>query len=185
MGKTRPLIIIVVGHTAAKPGALAVAPLSIHEYKYNSNLANMIANEIHKSFEFVVMFRDGLTIEETYQKVGKLSPDACIELHFNSSANPNAFGTETLCGEKGVPFATMIQTAMCDALRRTDKGNRGVKVLRTNADRGFASVSRLRVPSVIVEPFFGSSQSDAELGLRSKQVIAEAIHKALDVWFYE
>ncbi len=182
MGKTKPLISIVVGHTAAKPGALAVAPLSIHEYDYNKSLAAILAESIRQSFEFMVTYRDGMTIEETYQKVGKLSPDANIELHFNSTSGPEAYGTETLCGEKDVPFAAMIQKAMCDGLSRTGHGNRGVKILKTKDDRGYTSVSSLRVPSVITEPFFGSNPDDSALGLKSKQVIADAIHKALCIW---
>ncbi len=183
MGKQKPLIVLVVGHTAQRPGAFAVPPISIHEYTYNKSLAAIIAEAIRPNFEFVVIYRDGMTIVETYQKIGKLKPDANIELHFNSTDNEMAFGTETLCSEKDVPFAMMIQTALCDGLKRT-KGNRGVKVLKTKEDRGFMSVSLLRVPSVIIEPFFGSSPSDAALGLKSMQVIADSINKALNVWFH-
>jgi N-acetylmuramoyl-L-alanine amidase len=182
MGK-RPLITITVGHTIERPGALAVSPLSCHEFEYNKHLATIIAEAIGPDFVHIILFRGPMGIEEVYRRIGNLSPDANIELHFNSASAVEAYGTETLCSEKDVPFATMVQTALCEALGRDVKGNRGVKVLRSPDDRGYISVSRLRVPSIIIEPFFGSNTKDAELGKKGHHLIAGAIKKALDVWF--
>lgn len=179
----RHKITLVVGHQRMRPGAWAVAPLSCHEYEYNTHLAAVIAQEIQDDFDFAVVFRDGMSIDETYKKVESLQPSANIELHFNSVGWPETYGTETLCSERDVAFATMVQTAMCETLGRDKKGNRGVKILRSPDDRGYGSVSKLDVPNIIIEPFFGSNKTDAELGRRGQQLIALAIKKALSVWF--
>lgn len=179
----RPLITICVGHTALKPGALAASPLSIHEYEYNSRLASVIFQRIKFDFDSIIVFRDGLTVAETYEGIEMMKPAGNIELHFNSALNSMARGTETLCVSRWQPYAGMIQAALCSGLDRTKWLNRGVKVLKTPDDRGFGSCSQLDVPNVIIEPFFGSSPIDAELGLKSMDVIAESLHKALQVYF--
>lgn len=180
----RPLITICVGHSRSKPGAKAVPPLSVHEYEYNCTLAIEIELILAPKFRVYVAFRDGLSITQTYNEIEKLKPDANIELHFNSAADPKAKGTETLCNENSVAFAKMIQAAICAQLGRPKELDRGVKVLRSSQDRGYSSVSRLNVPNVLIEPFFGSNKDDAELGLNKVQNIAEGVYKALDTWFY-
>lgn len=182
MGK-RPLITICVGHSAAKPGAKAVGPLSIHEYEYNSNLASVIFQRINLDFDSVIVFRDGLTIEETYLGIEAMNPDANIELHFNAALNQFARGSEVLCVDKWFSFATMLNTGICEALNREPRLNRGVKVVFKPDERGFGSCSKLNVPNALIEPFFGSSPIDAELGLKSMSNIAEGIHKALQSYF--
>jgi len=182
MGK-RPLITICVGHTAARPGAKAVSPLFIHEYEYNLDLAAIIHKTIFFDFDCEIILRNGLLLDQVYRLIENMKPVGNIELHFNSTNNPMAYGTETLCIDRWLPYASMIQAALCDSLGREGRGNRGVKVLKTKDDRGFGSVSKLNVPNALIEPFFGSSPSDAELGLNSRGKIAEAIHRALQVYF--
>lgn len=172
-----------MGHSAARPGAKAVAPLSIYEYEYNKVLASEIFRHIHTDFDSIIVYRDGLSIEETYAGIESMNPDGNIELHFNSALNSMARGTETLCIDRWIPYATMLQTAICQALNRDPRLNRGVKVLKTPEDRGFGSCSKLDVPNALIEPFFGSSPLDAELGLKSMSNIADGILKALHVYF--
>lgn len=160
-----------------------VAPPFMTEYEYNTELSYLIVQRIEPRFSCFVSFRDGFTIDQVYNEIAKMNPSANIELHFNSANNPMAYGTETLCDERSVAFAQMIQEAMCQNLGRDIKGNRGVKVLRSGDDRGWLQVSKLNVPSVILEPFFGSNPDDCDLGLRSMEKIADAVSRALDVWF--
>lgn len=183
MGQVRPLITITVGHQLLRPGAFAVPPLSMSEYEYNSKLASVLFQRIKFDFDSIIVFRDGMTIEETYEGIEMMNPAGNLELHFNSALNPLARGTETLCVERWQSYAGMIQAALCSGLNRERRLNRGVKVLQTPEDRGFGSCSKLNVPNAIVEAFFGSSPIDAELGLKSMDIIAESLHKALQAYY--
>jgi N-acetylmuramoyl-L-alanine amidase len=176
------LITLVVGHTSNASGAQAIAPLSMSEHEYNTDLATLIADKIAKDFNVYVAFRDKMGIDRVYAELEKMNPDANIELHFNSSQDPKAFGTEVLCSYNSKGLAHVVQTKLCEHLSRDDRGNRGVKILQSG-ERGYASVSRLQCPNVLIEPFFGSNRQDAELGLNKKFKIVDAIHEALLTWF--
>lgn len=183
MTSKKYLITIVVGHTEKAQGAQAIAPLKKTEYAYNSELSMMLADDLSLMFNVYVAFRDGLGIAGTYGELEKMNPDANIELHFNSSADPKAKGTEVLCSYNSKEFAHAIQNKLCDKLKRAGPTNRGVKVIEPT-DRGYASISKLKCPNVLIEPFFGSNKEDAELGLNSQHLISEALYEALINWFY-
>jgi N-acetylmuramoyl-L-alanine amidase len=152
------------------------------EYEYNTELATFIADRMNKDFDVYVAFRDKMGIDRVYTELEKMKPDANIELHFNSSEDPKAFGTEVLCSYTSRFFADIVQRNLCSRLGRDDRGNRGVKVLQ-KGDRGYLSVSRLECQNVLIEPFFGSSPVDAKIGLTLKLEIVEAIYESLTAWF--
>lgn len=178
----KPLITIVVGHTEKAKGALAVDPLKMYEYDYNAEISKTLAEVLEKDFSVFVAFRDNMGIDKTYQEIEKLSPALNIELHFNSATDKKAFGTETLCSYNSRDFADIIQLCLCIKLNRDTRGNRGVKILG-KTDRGYLSISKLKCPNVLIEPFFGSNVEDAKLGLTSKGKIVEAIYEAITIWF--
>jgi N-acetylmuramoyl-L-alanine amidase len=98
-----------------------------------------------------------------YQQAAAFDPVCAVELHFNSSDDPNASGTEVLLGP-GKPAASALAKSIADSLKSTLglklRGNQGLNVL-SQGDRGWISVTALpNVPSVLCEPFFGSSPSD-------------------------
>jgi len=157
---------LVVGHTSLSPGAWAVEPVGMYEYKFNTALAEHLSTMLGPEFETTIYFRDNMTIREAYHYISLWKPDMSMELHFNAATDPNAYGTETLCAPRSAAFAGVIQEAMCKGLGR-DKGNRGVKTLIAPEERGFSSVYSLKCPNILIEPFFGSNTRDCELMLKN------------------
>lgn len=161
---------IVVGHTWRSPGAYS-PHLKMHEHEFNSMLATAIvssaeADPVLRPQDIGVFWRDGHGVSGAYRNVaawglrgdkGKLS---VVELHFNSFGDPKANGTETLFGqEASKSLARSIQSEMTQALGLT---NRGIKD-HTNG-RGSGSLKGIpNVPTVIVEPFFGSNENDCNV----------------------
>lgn len=91
---------------------------------------------------------------------------AIMEIHYNAGPK-EAFGTETLFsggGRISGGLASVVQKNVCKTFWRTDKGDRGVKQLKLGA-RGYGNLTLAQVPAVIVEPFFGSNEADARLGV--------------------
>jgi hypothetical protein len=157
---------IIVGHTELRQGAFALAPISQHEYPFNREIAQTM--EMAAASERIVartFFRDRVGISGAYQAATAFEPDGIIELHFNS-ASAAARGTETLCSEDhpdSRKLADLVQKSMVAVFNRRGSRDRGVKVLRAG-DRGFGNVSAApTVPSVLVEPFFGSNAADCQL----------------------
>ena len=170
---------IVVGHTAARPGARAVAPIAQNEYPFNREVARRIEQTAaNRGIAARVFLRDGVGIAGAYQAAAAFQPHAIIELHFNSFSNPAVRGTETLCDAASAPakqLAAAVQAAMVRALDRGGSADRGVKQLGPG-DRGHRNVTEApSVPSVLVEPFFGSSEADCRLVADRLAAYSEAL----------
>jgi hypothetical protein len=76
---------IVVGHTAAAPGASGRAPISQSEYPWNKDLADKIVAEcagLGASAE--AFFRDDGGISGAYSRAAASGAKAVVELHFNA-----------------------------------------------------------------------------------------------------
>lgn len=169
-------ISLMVGHKADAPGAFAGPPISMYEYEFNTGLAQHIMSIMKQEYTIQVFFRDGFNIVAAYQELDKWNPDVNIELHFNSSEDPKAQGTETLCLPRSRVFAQIIQDVMCRSLQRDlHNGDRGIKILKEPLDRGFTSVNQLRCPNILIEPFFGSSPEDCSRMLGGIENFSSAI----------
>jgi N-acetylmuramoyl-L-alanine amidase len=171
---------VIVGHNAKSGGAMAVAPLSEQEFKFNTVVAELM-EELGPEYGIKVdiLFRMAgkgysAEIDEVYALADALNVDVTMELHFNAASSA-ARGTEVLSsGSQGsLAFANAVQSELVDSFKRKGSKNRGVKVL-TSSDRGYRSVVAGRAPAILTEPFFGSNMSDAsqvvELG---KAALAE------------
>jgi N-acetylmuramoyl-L-alanine amidase len=111
-----------------------------------------------------IVFRDGIGIDGAAKIVNDWKADCCIELHFNS-ASPSAYGTETLFDSEPAQsqeFAEIVHRHICELLKRTGKGDRKAKLLKSG-DRGHYNLHLVKVPSCLTEPFFGSNKTDCEL----------------------
>lgn len=168
-------IAIVVGHTDSNEGAHMVAPFDyVSEYEYNTMLAAMTHHFLnHKGVKCRVFFRDFKGVEACYQNVYSWKPDCAVELHFNSSRSKQANGLEVLYGpQRGAQvFAQEMLQWIHSALQLK---SRGIRELSRN-DRGGFNVSRLTAPQLLVEPFFGSNESDCEAALVGMTDLAQAI----------
>jgi N-acetylmuramoyl-L-alanine amidase len=166
---------LVVGHEKDRPGALLHG--GGHEYQYNSKVAQRaqaFAKEVlFDELEVFVVYRDGIGISGAYEKVADLDPDAVIELHFNAF-NKRVVGTELLYHDDKDKepqveraFAEHVLSGLYQLFRpnapKESKVLRGAKDL-PRGHRGWYNVSRvLDFPSILVEPFFGDTPSDAKL----------------------
>ena len=169
---------IIVGHTEMRQGAFALAPISQHEYSFNREVAReMEAAAAEIGIAARTFFRDGVGIKGAYQAAAAFEPDGIVELHFNA-ASAAARGTETLCSEDhpdSKKLADLVQQSMVEVFSRTGTKNRGVKVLRAG-DRGFGNVSAApTVPSVLVEPFFGSNSADCKIASENRSGYAAGL----------
>lgn len=181
---------LVVGHERLKEGAWAGSPINAGEWVWNSDLAKRTqAFAKARGHGCEIFFRDGVGVSGAYSKAVAYGPNAIVELHFNS-ATPAAYGTETLfidtndaTGVRELAFAQATQDAMCKALGRTGKGNRGLKELGEHDKRGLYNITRTsKIPSILIEPFFGSNPDECKLAHERKQAIAESLVLAFEAW---
>jgi hypothetical protein len=171
---------IIVGHTKTAPGAQAVGPLSMSEYRFHRDIVapEMLRVAKNKGIEAKVFLRDGIGMSGAARAVNKWGTGkACsIELHFNS-ATPAAFGTETLYDSfpaSGQRLAQMVQSAMCEVLGRTERGNRGIKL--TNSGRGAHNLISVKIPACLVESTFaGANSSESKLLMNNAEELGAAL----------
>jgi N-acetylmuramoyl-L-alanine amidase len=176
-----PRLAIVVGHTKAKSGAAAIAPISQAEYHWNLGVADRMEDAARAAgIATKICLRDNVGIRGAYETAAAFQPAGIIELHFNSFDTPTVRGTETLHSEdhpKSRLLAERVHGAMIEALRENG-GDRGIKVRRPG-DRGHGNVSaRPDFPSVLVEPFFGSNPAECRLVHERVQQYAEGLVSA-------
>jgi len=179
---------IVVGHDKFQPGARAVYPISQYEYHYNTEIAGLM-DSMAKDYQLQsrIFFRNSGLVK-AYEAVNawvENTQSVAIELHFNSSEDRRAKGTETLYDDpESQILATLIQGAVLIAFKRNIEQNRKT-VLIKDGERGHRNLSLAKCPSVIVEPFFGSNKEDADLGHTLKKEYAECLLIATKLYFRE
>jgi N-acetylmuramoyl-L-alanine amidase len=187
-GASARKLAIVVGHTAARPGASSVAPMSASEYPWNKDLAAKIVAECSAlGATAAVFFRDNGGISGAYSAAAASGAKAVIELHFNNNGGA-ARGTETLYGPAcaaSKDWAQRVQDAMVQLYGRGPglPHNRGLKKAPPHP-RGGDSVNALStIPSCLIEPFFGDNSKDAALGHAKKDALAKALAAAFVAHF--
>ena len=178
---TKQRIALVPGHTMESPGAMGVQPIGKHERYWAADFAQALTTILQPQFEVTIFFRDGKTIEETYEIVSKWAPDASIEAHFNAEPSGFARGSQTIVNPKWEAFGIEIQKAMVSSLVRVGQEDRGVEViLPGDTDtRGWCSVKGLDYPCALIEPFFGSNPGECRLFFDRQQELCEGIFDAL------
>lgn len=165
---------VIVGHSEARPGAAGLPPIAAREYPWNLGLAGFMESAArgHDDFALRVFTRDRGGLRGAYGRARDWRAGAAIELHFNAAASAEAGGTETLYGDaaRDGAFAAAIQAAMLGVLGLRD---RGCKL--PWAGRGAVNLSLLAVPSVIVEPGFGSNRHDCRVMHERRGPLAAAL----------
>lgn len=172
---------IIVGHEAKAKGAVAVAPLSMSEYAYNTLVAEdmeVYAKDV--GLEAKIFYRDGLGRDGVGKAASKWCAGAhrsrCIELHFNA-ATPKATGTETLYDSRepgNERFAQTVQKLLVDLFRSSDRGAKKV-----DSGRGSSNLRAVTVIGCLVEPLFGSNAKDAAKLLTKRTEYAQTLVKAV------
>jgi hypothetical protein len=183
---------IVVGHNKVAKGAQALSPISKSEYDFNSVVGGQMSAEGgHYNLETKVFFRQpGLSysreIASTYEAVASWGAECAVELHFNS-ATPDARGTEVLC-RQGSAEAHVLASHIAEEIHRAlgfdlRHGGNGVKIVG-RGERGAGSLYALdNVPTVIVEPFFGSNPTEClKVAAFGEQVLALSYLRGVRDW---
>lgn len=174
---------IIVGHSAKEGGAIGLTPLSMDEYHYNKEVAELVYIEAkHLGIRAQVFLRDYTTRVFVCHAVNEFcaGTNACaVELHFDSFVDARVRGTTTLYDmlpPSGLRLATLMQDAVCKVFARTGSTNRGLRWLKSK-DRGYYNMYGLDVPACLIEPGFGSNPYDAALLRERFREYAEAIAK--------
>lgn len=181
MAKFIGRLAIIVGHEAKAQGAVAVAPLSMSEYAYNTLVAeDMFVYAPQIGIEAKIFFRDCLGINGVGKAASTWSAGAsrsrCIELHFNA-ATPSASGTETLYDTResgNKVFAETVQKLMVDLFRSPDR-----KTKEVDSGRGSSNLKAVTAIGCLVEPLFGTNKSDATKLLTMRTQYAQTLVKAV------
>jgi len=183
-------VAICVGHSRRILGRLdggAVSVTGMSEHSFNSEIAGLLKDRL-KGFGISSEIFDsyggnGYTaaMRNIAEQVRRYGADIALELHFNSSDDPQSNGFEYLChgkSAKGRKLADALLAAHIAAYPKMK--SRGVKGLSPD-DRGYLFVNLTHCPAVLCEPFFGSNQVEwFAYKLEPKKlagVYADAIYK--------
>tara|TARA_R110000796_G_scaffold120506_2_gene234653 strand:+ start:588 stop:1154 length:567 start_codon:yes stop_codon:yes gene_type:complete len=155
-------IAFVIGHHANSQGAFSKY-LGVTEFEFYNEVSALIDSDI-TVFHHVPHIK-GYTnrVRVTAGKINSGEFDLVIEAHFNA-ATPQANGVETLYyfdSLKGRQLAQTFSEIVNDATGIKMRNN-GLKALVNPKDRGFASVYYTIPPTILIEPFFGSNESDCK-----------------------
>jgi N-acetylmuramoyl-L-alanine amidase len=193
---------IIVGHSAKAKGAYSPI-LKQSEYDYWSDFALDLWRECREhGMDAQVFKRDGSTISGVARSVSNWlkGEGLVIELHFNDFLSPSANGIETLYADKTIWDLTWAKSVHTELLRALQEPNpnhkegvksskpfigpsdRGIKKL-VGGQAGYSSMSQIKGPSCLIEPFFGKNKTDVDRFVRNRRRCVSAIVLAV-VDFY-
>jgi N-acetylmuramoyl-L-alanine amidase len=175
------MIAICIGHSRKIKGRYdggAYSPwLKMSEREFNLQVAGHLSTRLAQNGIPSWVISDyagagyGSAMVDVSAQVKDARASLAIELHFNS-ATPSANGHEWLYWHSSTKGKALAQ-AFSDQFGK-DHPNiraRGIKGI-TARDRGGAFLRVTHCPSLVVEPFFGSSESDC------RQITPESVAKS-------
>jgi len=151
-------VAIVIGHHPDEPGAtLELAGESVTEWELWKDFGRELALTLwQKGIATEVVRRPNPKPDRALgNRVNQTGADVAIELHFNAARTEEARGTKMLHwpgSEGGKRLALILQRTTLDQLGLPNRGTEGRDDL--------AFLRHTSMPSVIVEPAFGSNQGD-------------------------
>ena len=150
----------VIGHHENQKGAMSPY-FGLREWDFYNEVVQHVENidvfHYNKNISGFVS-----RIKDTARKLDDY--DLVIEMHFNAFFNPNANGCETLYyyeSQWGKYYAELF-SYLVNGYTDIKLRNGGLKALVNRHDRGWANVFYPKPPTILIEPFFGSSPSDCE-----------------------
>jgi len=180
------MIAICIGHSRKIKGRYdggAYSPwLKINERDFNLEVASHLSKHLTQNGAPSLVISDyagngyGSAMVDAAKQVKEAHASLAIELHFNS-ASPSANGHEWLYWHSSAKGKALAEAF--NAQFSKDHPNikaRGLKAI-TAQDRGGAFLRNTHCPSVILEPFFGSSESDCRQ--ITPEIVAKSYAKAL------
>ncbi len=174
-------VAVVIGHNATQKGAFAPNPLAISEFPYNTKVAHLmerVAPEYGlsaKTFERKHVGSYRKEIDTVYRKVKEWGPECAIELHFNSVNSKKPAGSEVLYRSDNTAIRSYAQNVQNEILDTLGVKDRKVKPTKPNANGGRSLHALNSVPTILVEPFFGSNSKDnATAAAAGEEALARA-----------
>lgn len=172
-------VAIVIGHHKKSKGALS-KHFNLKEWDFYNQVEKCLFNT--KTFWHNSNI-SGYTsrIKDTANRINKEDFDLVIEMHFNSAVHKSANGCETLYyyrSNKSKGYALKFSQLISDRFNIKSR-NGGLKALTNKKDRGFASVYYTKAPTILIEPFFGSNESDCKK-IQSPEKLAELINEFIN-----
>lgn len=172
-------VALVVGHHENSKGAYSPY-LKTSEWDFYNDVVDCV-KDVDVYFHDTNIRSYTARIKHTARKLNAQNYDLVIELHFNSSDNPSANGCETLyyfASKKGRDYANSFSYVV-NEWTGIKLRNGGLKALTNTKDRGYASVFYPAAPTILIEPFFGSSRKDCDL-IESPELVASIINDFLE-----
>ncbi len=153
----KPKVAFVIGHHRAAKGAYSYV-LDVSEYSlwndfYDNYLCDVGDKFIHDTSK-------GYLNRQNKMAIKTKDYDLVFELHFNSASSTQAHGVEALVYHTNKKMAKVAKY-FCELMAsELCYRNRGVKLM--SKGKGFGFLKKTKGSAMILEPFFGSNESDCE-----------------------
>jgi N-acetylmuramoyl-L-alanine amidase len=175
------MIAICIGHSrkiGSRYDGGAYSPwLKLNEREFNLQVASYLLKHLSQNGIPCRVISDyagngyGTAMVDAAKQVKESHASLAIELHFNS-ASPSAGGHEWLYWHSSAKGKALAQAFNAQFSKDHPKiKSRGLKAI-TAQDRGGLFLRNTHCPSLILEPFFGSNESDC------RQVTPESVAKS-------
>tara|TARA_R110000868_G_scaffold69235_1_gene204089 strand:- start:373 stop:924 length:552 start_codon:yes stop_codon:yes gene_type:complete len=175
------MIAICIGHSrkikGRYDGGAYSTWLNINERDFNLQVASQLSKHLTQNGIPCRVISDyagngyGSAMQDAADQIKAIHASIALELHFNS-AQPSANGHEWLywhSSSKGKALAEAFNAQF--SKDHPNIKSRGLKAI-TAQDRGGAFLRNTHCSALILEPFFGSSQSDCQ------QITPESVAKS-------
>ena len=169
-------ILISAGHTLTGKGTGAVG--FINESQENRVLAKFIVEHLKKlghEVDYHEVNSGSDYINQQAKKANSKNYDLVVQIHFNSSDNATANGTEVIYrSSKGKVFAQKVQDKL-----KTEFKDRKIKHDIKDLKRDLGWLRLTKPPAILIETCFVSNKSDTDKYTSSRKKIAKLIAEGI------
>lgn len=159
-------VALIVGHNLRSKGAYSSIIGS--EFDYWRRIAKEIKNIIPSVVDVYERSPDIYYTREMFKVLEKLNQfqyNFCLELHFNSSTNPQACGCECYLyhtNDKAKMLATNFMVRLQNVFGTQIRNNHGINLVANSHTRGGYGICKSKWTYILIEPFFGSNPGEAK-----------------------
>ncbi|QYR57798.1 N-acetylmuramoyl-L-alanine amidase [Fusobacterium vincentii] len=159
-------VALIVGHNLRSKGAYSSIIGS--EFDYWRRIAKEIKNIIPGVVDVYERSPDIYYTREMFKVLEKLNQfqyNFCLELHFNSSTNPQACGCECYLyhtNDKAKMLATNFMVRLQNVFGTQIRNNHGINLVANSHTRGGYGICKSKWTYILIEPFFGSNPGEAK-----------------------
>ena len=169
-------LLISAGHTLTGKGTGAVG--FINESQENRVLAKFVVEYLKKlgcETDYHEINRGSDYIEQQAKKANSKNYDLVVQIHFNSSDNATANGTEVIYrSSKGKVFAQKVQDKL-----KTEFKDRKIKHDINDLKRDLGWLRLTNPPAILIETCFVSNKADTDKYTSNREKIAKLIAEGI------